>query len=61
MSFHQIDGPGNLPLLEVCIDFTNNPTNGSRVWTDVTADIRQISYTRAGRSDALQQTATGSL
>lgn len=59
MSFHTI-GPG-LPQLEVSVDFTNDPTNATRVWTDVTTDVRAIGYTRTGRSDALQSTATGSL
>jgi len=40
---------------------TNVPTNPSRVWTDVTPQIRQLTYTRSGRNDELQRTAPGTL
>lgn len=49
------------PELLVEIDFTNDPTNASRVWTDVTDDVRQISYTRSGRNHELQRTDPGTL
>jgi hypothetical protein len=62
MSFTTIDGGrGILPGLSVEIDFTNGPKNATRVWTDVTADVRSLSYTRSGRSDVLQRTSTGAL
>ncbi len=60
-TFHPVDAHGKLPSLEVSIDFTNDPTGSTRTWTDVTTDVRQLSYTRGGRSDALQQTSQGSL
>jgi hypothetical protein len=49
------------PQLAVEIDFANNPTSGTRTWTDVTSDVRALTYIRAGRSDPLQQTSTGTL
>lgn len=49
------------PRLVVEVDFTNDPTNPTRVWTDITADVRQIQYTRAGRNTELQRTAAGTL
>lgn len=49
------------PRLKVEIDATNAPTNATRVWTDVTADIRSLKYTLAGRNDELQQTQPGTL
>lgn len=67
MSFHVIDpGPGGaskglLPLLEVSVDFTNDPTNPTRVWTDITLDVRSLSFTRAGRTDPTQSTTPGRL
>lgn len=67
MSFHVIDPDktgltrGILPLLEVSIDFTNDPTNPTRVWTDVTTDVRSLTYSRSGRNDVLSRTATGTL
>lgn len=60
--FYALDGErGNLPQLSVEIDFTNNPTNGTRVWTDVTPDVRALSYVRSGRNNELQRTEPGTL
>lgn len=61
MAFHTIGPAGNIPDLCVEIDFTNDPTNPTRVWTDVTADLRQLSYTLAGRKQELQRTEAGAL
>lgn len=62
MAFWAIDaGRGVLPLLSVEIDVTNAPTNPTRVWTDVTNDVRSLTYSRAGRQDELQRTQPGSL
>lgn len=49
------------PTLTVEIDFTNDPTNGSRVWTDVSSYVRQLSYSRAGRNNELGRTEPGTL
>lgn len=49
------------PLLSVELDVTNQPTNPVRVWTDITQLLRQLAYTRSGRSDELQRTSTGTL
>ena len=51
----------HLPDLSVEIDFATDPTTAIRAWTDVTTDVRALSYSRAGRSDVLQQTSTGTL
>lgn len=58
MSVHV--GP-NSPELLVEIDFTNDPTNPTRAYTDVSADVRLISYTRSGRNHELQRTDPGTL
>lgn len=53
---------GLLPHLRVDIDFTNDPTNATRVWTDVTADVRgDIRLTRGGRNHVLQRSEAGTL
>jgi hypothetical protein len=52
---------GLVPTLNVSIDFTNAPTNATRVWTDVTTDVRSLNYTLSGRNDVLATTSTGSL
>jgi hypothetical protein len=49
------------PEISVEIDFTNNPTNPTRTWTSVTADVRDIAYTRGGRNHELQRTEAGTL
>lgn len=49
------------PELMVEIDFTNDPTNATRVWTDVTVDVRALSYTRGGRNHELQRSEAGTL
>jgi len=49
------------PELTFEVDFTNDPTNATRVYSDITADVRQISYTRAGRNNELQRTEPGTL
>jgi hypothetical protein len=41
------------------VDFTNDPSNGSRVWTDVSQYVRQWSSTRAGRNSELARTEPG--
>lgn len=59
---HVIDGGRNiLPELLVELDVTNQPTNPTRVWTDVTGYVRQLTFTRAGRQDELQRTQPGTL
>src|SRR5581483_3391272 len=62
MTFWAIDsGRGILPQLCVEIDVTNAPTNPTRVWRDVTPDVRSLTFSRAGRIDELQRTQPGSL
>lgn len=62
MSFWSIDGGrGILPQLCVELDVTNAPTNPTRVWTDITNDVRSLTFSRAGRMDELQQTQPGTL
>lgn len=62
MAFWSIDGGrGILPQLCVELDVTNPPTNPTRVWTDITPDLRSLTFSRAGRMDELQQTQPGSL
>lgn len=52
----------DLPHLRVDVDFTNDPTNPTRVWTDVTHDVRgDIRLTRGGRNHVLQRSEGGSL
>jgi hypothetical protein len=51
----------NSPELLVEIDFTNPPTNATRVWTDVSAYVRQINYTSDGRDNELTRTSPGTL
>jgi len=61
-TYHNVDPTGTLlPQVGIEIDFTNDPTNPTRAWTDVTADVRSISYSLSGRNDILQQTAPGTL
>ena len=59
MSFTTI--AANLPTLSVELDVTNDPTNPTRVWTDITTSVRQLRYTRSGRNDELQRTSPGTL
>lgn len=56
-------GGRNPRYADLCveIDFTNDPSDSTRVWTDVTEDVRELSYVLDGRNDALQRTSTGSL
>jgi hypothetical protein len=62
LGFTNLDGGrGIFPELCVEIDVTNAPTNSTRVWTDITADVRQLRYTVGGRNDELQQSQPGSL
>jgi hypothetical protein len=62
MAFWTIDnGRGMLPLLCVELDVTNPPTNPTRVWTDITPDVRSLTYTRGGRQDELQRNQPGTL
>jgi hypothetical protein len=51
----------NCPELQVEIDFTNNPTNATRVWTDVSRFVRQISWTTDGRDNELTRTTPGAM
>lgn len=50
-----------LPALAVEVDFSNDPTNPIRVWTDITADVRQLNFTRAGRTTELLRSDAGTL
>lgn len=62
MTFLQIDaGRGDMPLLSVEVDFTNAPTNPTRVWTDVARYVRAIDYVRGGRNSELQRSEAGQL
>lgn len=49
------------PAVCIEVDVTNDPTNPTRVWTDITPLVRQERHTRSGRSDERQRTETGSL
>jgi len=49
------------PALIVEIDFANDPTVTTRTWTDVTSDVREITYVLAGRQHELQRTEAGTL
>lgn len=49
------------PDIAVEVDFTNDPTNPTRVWTDITPYVRQLSYSRGGRNHELQRTEAGQL
>lgn len=60
-TFHAIDAAGLLPKLCVEIDVTNLPTDSSRVWTDITTDVRSITAAQDGRNDELQRTQPGTL
>ena len=61
-AFTRVDaGSGALPKLKVEVDFANDPSGTTRDWTDITADVRSLSYTRSGRNDVLQRTSTGTL
>lgn len=50
-----------LPLLSIEVDVTNQPTNPTRAWTDITPLVRQLGFVRSGRSDELQRTSAGTL
>lgn len=52
---------GNCPNVAVEVDFTNAPTNSTRVWTNITAYVRQLSYSSGSRLDELQRTQAGTL
>jgi hypothetical protein len=52
---------GLLPHIRIDIDFTNDPTNPTRVWTCVTEDVRTLSYVLDGRNHELQRTEPGTL
>lgn len=60
-AFLSLDGHGRLPLLSVQVDVTTLPTTATRTWTDITSQIRQLTYTRSGRSDERVRTETGTL
>ncbi len=48
------------PSLLVMLDITNDPTNSTRVWTNITAYVRECSLVRDGRSNETERTQTGS-
>lgn len=49
------------PSLLVEIDITNKPTNPTRVWTDITAYARSVSWTRSGRSAETERSQGGQI
>ncbi len=54
----------SVPVIKVEFDVTNQPTNSSRVWTDVTAyngirRVRSANWTRAGRATETERTQGG--
>lgn len=61
MTFQPVDSAGLLPSICVEIDVTNLPTSASRTWTDITTDIRVLSYKQGGRIDELQRNGIGTL
>lgn len=56
-----LDKYGLLPTLTVEIDKTNQPTNPTRVWTDITGYVRTLTFTLSGRNDEFQRTTPGVL
>lgn len=50
-----------IPDIYVEIDITNDPTNTTRTWTDITAYVRQIGWRRSGRNHELQRSEAGTL
>lgn len=50
-----------VPDLKFEIDFTNDASNPTRAYTDVTADVREIGWVRGGRNNELQRTEAGTL
>jgi hypothetical protein len=50
-----------LPTIEVAVDATTNPTAAARVWTDITPNVRQLSFSRSGRNQELNRSTAGSL
>lgn len=62
MTFISLDNGRNLvPELCVEVDVTNAPTNPTRVWTDITRQIRAAQWARSGRSDERQRTEVATL
>jgi len=62
VAFWTIDaGRGIFPQLCVELDFQSVPTSPTRFWTDVTNDVRALTYTRGGRTDELQRNQPGTL
>lgn len=51
----------NCPQVAVLVDFTNPPTNPTRVWTNITPYVRQLSYQSTNRQDQLQTSQAGTL
>lgn len=51
----------NSPEIIFEVDFTNDPTNATRAYTDVTIDVRQLAYSRSGRNNELQRSEPGTL
>lgn len=60
-TFYTVSGNADCPDIRVEIDVTNQPTNASRVWTNITPYVRQLSYQRGGRSHELRRTDAGTL
>lgn len=51
----------SVPTAIFKIDVTNDPTSGTRSWTDISAFVRAGSWTRDGRSNETERTSPGSL
>jgi hypothetical protein len=61
MTFVTLDNAGLLPGICVEVDATTNPMSTSRTWTDITALVRALSYSRSGRNQEINRSAAGSL
>lgn len=59
MAFTQIDPSGLLPAVSIEADVTTLPTAPTRVWTDITQQVRSVTFTRSGRNDEFQRTNPG--
>ena len=49
------------PQIAVEIDFATAPGDTPRTWTNVTENVRNVSYSRGGRTHELQRTDAGTL
>lgn len=61
MGFVVLDEAGLLPGICVEVDATNDPTDPTRVWTDITPLVRQIQHRRSGRNQEIARSTAGSL